>query len=98
MNTPDNCYLDKGHDAHDLLAPGESCKACGFALDSEVEVQGQTRRLYFYPKCYCGGRVGVGLHFEGEGGWVIPISEMRRMVAAFDAVTASDPLFKDAKP
>jgi flagellar biosynthesis/type III secretory pathway protein FliH len=30
VNTPDNCYLDKGHDAHDLLAPGEVCKACGF--------------------------------------------------------------------
>jgi len=31
-NTPDNCYLDKGHDAHDLLAPGESCKVCGFMM------------------------------------------------------------------
>jgi len=31
-NTPDNCYLDKGHDAHDLLGPGESCKACGFMM------------------------------------------------------------------
>ncbi|HXJ69391.1 MAG TPA: hypothetical protein VNM39_10830 [Verrucomicrobiae bacterium] len=30
MNTPDNCYLDKGHSAHDLLGPGEVCKACGF--------------------------------------------------------------------
>jgi len=29
-NTPDNCYADKSHSAHDLLAPGESCKACGF--------------------------------------------------------------------
>jgi hypothetical protein len=29
-NTPDNCYLDKSHSAHDLLGPGESCKACGF--------------------------------------------------------------------
>ena len=34
MNTPDNCYLDKGHDAHDLMAPGESCKACGFVAPS----------------------------------------------------------------
>jgi hypothetical protein len=39
-NTPDNCYLDKGHDAHDLLGPGESCKACGFvAPDADVTQQ-----------------------------------------------------------
>ena len=36
MNTPDNCYLDKGHDAHDLLWPGESCKACGFVMQGPV--------------------------------------------------------------
>ena len=36
MNTPDNCYLDKGHDAHDLLGPGESCKACGFIQHYQV--------------------------------------------------------------
>ena len=35
MNTPDNCYLDKGHDAHDLLGPGESCTACGFTKTSD---------------------------------------------------------------
>jgi hypothetical protein len=34
-NTPDNCYLDNGHSAHDLLGPGESCKACGFHLPHE---------------------------------------------------------------
>ena len=36
MNTPDNCYLDKGHDAHDLLGPGESCKACGFVAPANT--------------------------------------------------------------
>jgi len=24
-NTPDNCYLDKSHSAHDLLAAGAVC-------------------------------------------------------------------------
>jgi len=35
MNTPDNCYLDKSHDAHDLLGSGEVCKACGFVAPEE---------------------------------------------------------------
>ena len=33
-NTPDNCYLDKGHSAHDLMAPGDTCEACGFVAAS----------------------------------------------------------------
>ena len=37
MNTPDNCYLDKGHSAHDLLGPGEVCKACGFVTPEPDE-------------------------------------------------------------
>jgi hypothetical protein len=36
MNTPDNCYLDKSHSAHDLLGPGESCKACGFVAPMQL--------------------------------------------------------------
>ena len=43
MNTPDNCYLDKGHDAHDLLAPGESCKACGFVAPVTPEPSQQDK-------------------------------------------------------
>jgi hypothetical protein len=36
MNTPDNCYADKSHSAHDLLGPGESCKACGFVAGRPI--------------------------------------------------------------
>jgi hypothetical protein len=35
MNTPDNCYLDKGHDAHDLLGRFDTCPACGFSPSRE---------------------------------------------------------------
>jgi hypothetical protein len=36
-NTPDNCYLDKGHSAHDLLGPGEACKACGYTVPYQFQ-------------------------------------------------------------
>jgi len=32
MKDPEKCYLSTGHDGHDLLGPGESCKACGFVM------------------------------------------------------------------
>jgi len=57
-----------------------------------VKVHGQTKRLYYWPASCCGGAVGVGLNFEGEGGWVIPIEEMRRLVAEHDAVVSKPPV------
>jgi hypothetical protein len=50
MNTPDNCYLDKGHSAHDLLGPGETCKACGFVAGSVLtqEMAGVANRWELY--------------------------------------------------
>src|SRR5690349_20665295 len=38
MNTPDNCYADKSHSAHDLMAPGEKCKHCGFVMGARPAV------------------------------------------------------------
>src|SRR5690349_546914 len=50
MNTPDNCYADKSHSAHDLLAPGEKCKACGFVADAVLgqEAAGVANRWELY--------------------------------------------------
>ena len=37
-NTPENCYLRTGHDGHDIMVPGERCKACGWVCpDDDAE-------------------------------------------------------------
>ena len=71
MNTPDNCYLDKGHDGHDLLGPGESCKACGFVApanehEAAVDAAGAklVRDLYpvGWPRCVSCGEPALDGH------------------------------------
>jgi len=37
-NTPRDCYADKSHSAHDLLAAGARCQFCGFIAPTDAEV------------------------------------------------------------
>ncbi len=48
--------------------------------DVELKIQGHTHRLFISKNpTSCGGKFGPYLYFEGEGSWVLPFEELKKV-------------------
>ena len=59
-------------------------------METKVRVKGHTKSLMAWDS-ECGGEAGIAFAFSGEGGWVIPYSEIERLMRLFGRPVKGSP-------